>query len=70
MTRNGNQEVDIADPDAHLEEKGEGASPTRQNAGNYKSASVEEEQQALDWIVPVQNGGPPEKRVSALSRVL
>jgi hypothetical protein len=64
VSRDGHhEEADIAESGIHGE-KVEAASPTRRNTGNYKSASVEEEQQALDWIVPVQNGGMMEKRVS------
>lgn len=65
------EETDIAEHPTQFQEKTDAVvSPTRQNM-DYKSASVEEEQQAIDWIVPraVQNGGPQEKRVSVLRLV-
>ena len=57
-------EVDIADPGAQIDEKAGDPSAPPPNTGNFKSASVEEEQQAVDWIVPIRNGGLVEKRVS------
>lgn len=69
---NAEPEADIADSGAHVnenvarsstDEKAEAISPTRRKSqGEPKAASLEDEQQALNWIVPVQNGMPPEKR--------
>jgi hypothetical protein len=60
---NADQEADIADSGAQLNEKPERTPPTRHNQDEAKVASVDDEAQALDWIVPVQNGMPPEKSV-------
>ena len=63
------EEADIAEHPRQFQDKTDPVvSPTRQHT-DYKSASVEEEQQAIDWIVPVQNGVPQEKRVSVLRLV-
>lgn len=57
-------EADIADPTsgAQFDEKDD-APPTRPIPVEPKTASEEDEAQALNWIVPVHNGVPPEKRV-------
>lgn len=58
----GEHEGDIADHSAQYHEKNEHMS---QAHPTHESASVQEAR-ALDWIVPVQNGGVPERRVRPL----
>lgn len=55
------EEADIADAPARVDEK---QVPPLPSTDNFKSASAEDEQQAIEWIVPVRNGVPAEKRVS------
>jgi len=62
---NPEHEADIADSRSRLVEKGEPTMPTRRPGGD---ASLKEEAQALDWIVPVQNGAPLEEHVRVLSK--